>query len=1136
MSKTILKRTGYIINNPTDEELRKIKKDLTIEIENTQNYIEPVQHFIKNKDNVIVPRNYGHKEFGKAEKVSRNKPQPLENIEFKGKLKDNQIVPYNSLINHMKENSTGIFCLQTGLGKCSKINTPIIMFDGSIKKVQDIVVGDLLMGDDSKPKKVLTLVRGYDDMYKVSQKKGDSYTVNKEHIICLKSTNNEIFEISVKNYINLPKDVKKNLKGYKVPVEFDEKPLETDPYDFGMKLGKKEYCKSGIPLNYKCNSRKNRLELLAGLLDAIVYSNHILYFYFEHKSEELIDDVMYLCRSLGISVSKEKLKEGDKIWFCIRIAGDITRNIPVRKETDKSVYIKDDLLSDIKVKLVGKDNYYGFVIDGNHRYLMGDFTVTHNCHGKGTEILMYNGLLMEVENIKPYDLIMGDDSTPRTVLTTCRGFDMLYDIYNIYDGTFYTVNKDHILCLKNHYQPTISICFITGLWKVKWYDLGLRKKIFENKPEATLFYNYIVKNRQEYVCMTVLEYINLDKNRKYLKGYKKSVDFMSENFSKKNRFEYFHKYINNRDALMDSGLRKEILFIGNSLGIKCKINRRYKLLVDLQSYKKVKNFVSNNIIYDATVLNDINVVVRGYGQYYGFELSGNRKYILGDCTVTHNTVLALKLIGDLKVKTLIVSCSINQVDLMEQWQKSIKLFLGDHCNIGVLRGKKIDYEDKDVILTTITSLTTKDYTEKIFKGIGMVIMDECFTAFQKVITSDGALSIYSIYCLIEQRLGIEVLSYNIAKKRYEYKPATFGWKRNKTTDIYNIYIGSYRIETTENHYFLLLDNTWKKAKELTPDDELRNYTQEDGFCKITQIDITHYKTDLFDIEVADNHNFVLESGIVAHNCHHINSRSFSNSLFKVGGIKYALGITATPQRKDGMDKILNLWLGEPFYKSERSIKGNQPSVKTYKLHSDEYKEFKMNVMGKSVTNYAKTISHLIDIKSRNEFIVEKIKECIKDNRILLVLTDRIKHVKMLYNMVNDEENVGMYIGTEMKSDEKKASMTKKVIIATVQSFGEGIDKQELDTLLLASPKKFDEKSSSFIQIIGRIFRKEHKDTSPLIIDILDNFSIFKYQGYSRDSFYKKHLKCPVLKENVYLSENIIEEVEDDITESSIMYV
>jgi replicative DNA helicase len=72
-----------------------------------------------------------------------------------------------------------------GTGKCMAKDTPILMYDGSIKMIQDIRVGETLMGDDSRPRSVQSLARGIDNMFKVKQSEGDDYVVNHEHIFWL---------------------------------------------------------------------------------------------------------------------------------------------------------------------------------------------------------------------------------------------------------------------------------------------------------------------------------------------------------------------------------------------------------------------------------------------------------------------------------------------------------------------------------------------------------------------------------------------------------------------------------------------------------------------------------------------------------------------------------------------------------------------------------------------------------------------------------------------------------------------------------------------------------------------------------------------------------------------------------------
>jgi len=374
--------------------------------------------------------------------------------------------PYNSLLLYH-----GL-----GSGKCHGINTPIIMYDGTVKMVQDIQVNDLLMGDDSSPRRVISLAQGVDKMYNIIPVKGDSYTVNQEHILCLKAsgfpkisnnhhknntsynvqwiesnkfhsktftynpsnseqkiisknnaeqffteiqdninTSENIIEIPVKDYVVLSNKKKGLLKGYKVSVEFSETQLPIDPYVIGYWLGVrssrgsvitrqdtsvlhyfkdklKEYdlgFNKHIPHIYKCNSRENRLQLLAGLLDSDGNLNKNSVFEFTQKNETLMDDVIFLARSLGFACYKSIKKtswtyNGIKNYgttYRINISGEGVETIPTkicRKHASARQQIKDVLVTGITVEYVNEDKYYGFTLDGNCRYLMGDFTVTHN--------------------------------------------------------------------------------------------------------------------------------------------------------------------------------------------------------------------------------------------------------------------------------------------------------------------------------------------------------------------------------------------------------------------------------------------------------------------------------------------------------------------------------------------------------------------------------------------------------------------------------------------------------------------------------------------------------------------------------------------------------------------------------------
>ena len=72
-----------------------------------------------------------------------------------------------------------------GSGKCLKNGTRIIMFDGTLKNIEDVNIGDLLMGPDSKPRMVLSTSHGTGVLYDIKQSRGLDYTVNENHILSL---------------------------------------------------------------------------------------------------------------------------------------------------------------------------------------------------------------------------------------------------------------------------------------------------------------------------------------------------------------------------------------------------------------------------------------------------------------------------------------------------------------------------------------------------------------------------------------------------------------------------------------------------------------------------------------------------------------------------------------------------------------------------------------------------------------------------------------------------------------------------------------------------------------------------------------------------------------------------------------
>lgn len=352
-----------------------------------------------------------------------------------------------------------IIAARPAMGKCLGRGTKVVMFDGTLKNVEDIKVGDMLLGDDSTPRNVLSTTTGREQMYWIRQNKAIDYRVNESHILSLKRSRNEnnhkngdILNINVKEFLEKSDKFKSNYKGYKVAVDFDEKEISINPYFLGLWLGDgakskvsiytkdneiidflnnyskdlnldlREYIADDkcpeysitnkkqvdgktafslqkllrdenllenkhIPNDYLINSSKNRLELLAGLIDSDGhYDEKANGYEITQKDEDLAKQIKYLCDTLGFRTSLIKKEANIKSInfkcdvYRVRFFGDIDK-IPVKIERKKAkawICNRTWNQTGIKIEKDIVDDYFGFEIDGNKLFLLEDMTVTHN--------------------------------------------------------------------------------------------------------------------------------------------------------------------------------------------------------------------------------------------------------------------------------------------------------------------------------------------------------------------------------------------------------------------------------------------------------------------------------------------------------------------------------------------------------------------------------------------------------------------------------------------------------------------------------------------------------------------------------------------------------------------------------------
>lgn len=173
-----------------------------------------------------------------------------------------------------------------------------------------------------------------------------------------------------------------------------ENAVRTALYGLGLNVGLRD---KFIPRSYLYASRENRLQLLAALLDTDGSLANPGTYDFISASLKLVRDVTFLARSLGCAAYLAPCEKwcqtgAGGTYYRVCISG--ANHIPCRiKKSAERQQKKSVLRTGFSIKPLNEQgNYFGFTLDGDGRYLLDDFTVTHNS-GK----TLIGGLLHQIE-------------------------------------------------------------------------------------------------------------------------------------------------------------------------------------------------------------------------------------------------------------------------------------------------------------------------------------------------------------------------------------------------------------------------------------------------------------------------------------------------------------------------------------------------------------------------------------------------------------------------------------------------------------------------------------------------------------------------------------------------------------------
>lgn len=281
--------------------------------------------------------------------------------------------------------------------------------------------------------------------------------------------------------------------------------------------------------------------------------------------------------------------------------------------------------------------------------------------------------------------------------------------------------------------------------------------------------------------------------------------------------------------------------------------------------------------------------------------------------------------------------------------------------------------------------------------------------------------------------------------------------------------------------------------------------------------------------------------LIIDECHHIAAKTFSRCLMKIQP-PYLVGLSATPDRDDGLTKVIKYFIGDVCFDDTHIEKTEKEKeydhipdalIKIYNYESSDISYCRELLNFQKKPNTTGMITNIVNFKPRNEFILSILSELVEEDRNIVIITERRDHIAYILESIIENKigTCGPYVGG-MKDEILEESKTKQIIVGTYKMLDEAFDCPKLDTLILASPKK------KVKQVIGRIMRKEKhlREKIPTVIDIVDDFSSFRNWNKLRCDYYNfknyKQVEYTVYErkknENGEILKNIVEHKKDHL--------
>ena len=236
--------------------------------------------------------------------------------------------------------------------------------------------------------------------------------------------------------------------------------------------------------------------------------------------------------------------------------------------------------------------------------------------------------------------------------------------------------------------------------------------------------------------------------------------------------------------------------------------------------------------------------------------------------------------------------------------------------------------------------------------------------------------------------------------------------------------------------------------------------------------------------------------VIVDEAHHM-AAPVMNRAMRCFRARRILGLTATKDRPDGLTPLLDWSLGPDAFQAERDASERvRVSVALFEGGTREI----LTRDGKPLL--AVMITKLAANHERNKFIARRIVALRATGRVLMVLSDRIAQLYALRTLVIAdgcvaEVDVGVFRGGQTDA-EREEQLRRPIVMCSYGMANEGVDKTEADTCIMATPK------GRVTQCIGRVQRPSTTKQTPLVVDVVDDVSVFRSLRWTRQRTYAQN--------------------------------